>query len=79
MSASTHYALQGKEDEPDVNLPAAWRIDRFLDDYEDERLDSLAGHKLEFIKVTPKSDAMATNFDDNYKVRLRISRRSYQL
>ena len=55
-------------DEPDLNLPAAWRIDRFLDDYEDEKLDSLAKHKLEFLKVNAKSDAMAANFDDDYKV-----------
>lgn len=56
------------QDEPDVNLPAAWRIDKFLDDYEDEKLDSLKGHKLEFVKVNVKSDAMAANFDDDYKV-----------
>ena len=63
-------AMQAGEQEPDVNLPAAWRIDRFLDDYEDEKLDTLAKHKLEFLKVAPKSDAMATNFDDDYKVRV---------
>lgn len=56
------------EEEPDVNLPAAWRIDNFLDDYEDEKLDSLKAHKLEFVKVNAKSDAMAANFDDDYKV-----------
>ena len=56
------------EEQPDVNLPAAWRIDNFLDDYEDEKLDSLKAHKLEFLKVNPKSDAMAANFDDDYKV-----------
>ncbi len=57
------------EKEPDLNLPAAWRIDKFLDDYEDEKLDSLRDHKLEFVKVTAKSDAMAANFDDDYKVK----------
>lgn len=66
-------STQVKDEEPDVNLPAAWRIDKFLDDYEDEKFDSLAKHKLEFLKVNPKSDAMATNFDDNYKVRLHLS------
>ena len=51
-----------------MNLPAAWRIDNFLDDYEDEKLDSLRAHKLEFVKANVKSDAMAANFDDDYKV-----------
>lgn len=54
----------------DPSLPAAWRIDRFLDDYQDEKLDTLVHHKLKFDKEAAKRDAMAANFDDNYVVSL---------
>ena len=66
--------VQEKSDEgPDMSLPGAWRVDNFLDDYEDEKLDSLRTHKLEFAKAPVRSDAMAVNNDDDYKVQRRHS------
>ena len=56
-----------------MNLPAAWRVDHFLDDYEDEKLDSLVTHKLEFVKDTKARDAMATDYDDHYAVSMSIA------
>ena len=62
-------AEEGSEEgEQDQQLPAAWRIDRFLDNYEDEDFSSLAAHKLEFAKIKAKSDLMARNHDDDYMV-----------
>lgn len=58
---------EGKE--MDQDLPAAWRIDNFLDNYTNEDLSSLASHKLEFMKAKAKSDLMARNHDDDYVVR----------
>lgn len=67
------FVQEKTEEGPDMNLPGAWRVDNFLDDYEDEKLDSLRTHKLEFAKASVRSDAMAVNNDDDYKVQFRLS------
>ena len=62
------FAEVQEEKEVDPQLPAAWRIDKFLDNYEDEEFSSLAHHRLEFQKERSKGDLMARNHDDDYVV-----------
>ena len=64
------YAGEVRQDESNhLMLPAAWRIDNYFDEEEDESLEALANHRLVFVQDTARRDAMARDDDDTLEAR----------